>query len=224
VSSVTKAEVSGSEPRPVGGQCPFWRLAALASRTSASDLPTRSLAAGQIRRGRSLGAPLVTHIGCAAAILKNPSAVACCSLHNQCDTSARSGLLSRDFGITFLKKIALLTGALLALSTVTASAQYYGVGKGKAPPPPPVATKGRTEQLRGPPRSPVPLQASEGNSFDPFNGWPLRMRAALLMTWLLLTGCTAAQRANIDDANCQANGAKFGTQAYVQCREAARQQ
>jgi hypothetical protein len=50
------------------------------------------------------------------------------------------------------------------------------------------------------------------------------MRAALLMTWLLLTGCTAAQQANIDDANCQANGAKFGSQAYVQCREAARQQ
>jgi len=42
-----------------------------------------------------------------------------------------------------MKKIALLTAALLALSTVAASAQYYGVGKGKAPPPPPpVATKG----------------------------------------------------------------------------------
>jgi hypothetical protein len=38
-----------------------------------------------------------------------------------------------------MKKIALLTAALLALSSVAASAQY--VGKGKAPPPP-VVTKG----------------------------------------------------------------------------------
>jgi hypothetical protein len=42
-----------------------------------------------------------------------------------------------------MKKIALLTAALLALSTVAASAQYGGpyYGKGKAPPPP-VVTKG----------------------------------------------------------------------------------
>jgi hypothetical protein len=42
-----------------------------------------------------------------------------------------------------MKKIALLTAALLALSSVAASAQTYGVpyGKGKAPPPP-VVTKG----------------------------------------------------------------------------------
>jgi predicted small secreted protein len=39
-----------------------------------------------------------------------------------------------------MKKIALLTVALLALSTVAASAQTY-IGKGKAPPPP-VVTKG----------------------------------------------------------------------------------
>ena len=39
-----------------------------------------------------------------------------------------------------MKKIALLTAALLALSSVAASAQTY-VGKGKAPPPP-VVTKG----------------------------------------------------------------------------------
>jgi hypothetical protein len=43
-----------------------------------------------------------------------------------------------------MKKIALLTAALLALSSVAASAQTYGgpyYGKGKAPPPP-VVTKG----------------------------------------------------------------------------------
>jgi hypothetical protein len=41
-----------------------------------------------------------------------------------------------------MKALAVLTAALLALSTVAASAQYYGgVGKGKAPPPP-VVTKG----------------------------------------------------------------------------------
>jgi predicted small secreted protein len=39
-----------------------------------------------------------------------------------------------------MKKIALLTAALLALSSVAASAQTY-IGKGKAPPPP-VVTKG----------------------------------------------------------------------------------
>jgi len=42
-----------------------------------------------------------------------------------------------------VKKIALLTAALLALSSVAASAQNYGgpyYGKGKAPPP--VVTKG----------------------------------------------------------------------------------
>jgi hypothetical protein len=44
-------------------------------------------------------------------------------------------------GDIIMKKIALLTAALLALSSVAASAQYYGVGKGKAPPPP-VVTKG----------------------------------------------------------------------------------
>ena len=43
-------------------------------------------------------------------------------------------------GVTFMKKVALLTAALLALSSVAASAQTYGVGKGKAPPP--VVTKG----------------------------------------------------------------------------------
>jgi hypothetical protein len=44
-----------------------------------------------------------------------------------------------------MKKIALLTAALLALSSIAASAQPYGgpyYGKGKAPPPPPVVTKG----------------------------------------------------------------------------------
>jgi hypothetical protein len=54
-----------------------------------------------------------------------------------------------------------------------------------------------------------------------------RMKVALLLTCLLVTGCTATQRANIDDAKCQSAGAKFGTRAYVQCRatlEAARQQ
>jgi hypothetical protein len=41
-----------------------------------------------------------------------------------------------------MKKIALLTAALLALTSVAASAQTYGYyGKGKAPPPP-VVTKG----------------------------------------------------------------------------------
>jgi hypothetical protein len=42
-----------------------------------------------------------------------------------------------------MKKIALLTAAALALFTVAAYAQNYGVpyGKGKAPPPP-VVTKG----------------------------------------------------------------------------------
>ena len=45
-----------------------------------------------------------------------------------------------------------------------------------------------------------------------------RMRVALLLTCLFFTGCTAAQRANIDDAKCQSAGAKFGTRAYVQCR------
>ena len=39
-----------------------------------------------------------------------------------------------------MKKITLLTAALLALSTVAVSAQTY-IGKGKAPPPP-VVTKG----------------------------------------------------------------------------------
>jgi hypothetical protein len=39
-----------------------------------------------------------------------------------------------------MKKIALLTAALLALSSIVASAQTY-IGKGKAPPPP-VVTKG----------------------------------------------------------------------------------
>lgn len=48
----------------------------------------------------------------------------------------------------------------------------------------------------------------------------LRMRVAtLLIACLLVTGCTSAQRANIDDAKCQSAGAKFGTPAYVQCRE-----
>jgi hypothetical protein len=43
-----------------------------------------------------------------------------------------------------MKKIALLTAAVLALLSVAASAQNYGApyGKGKAPPPPPVVTKG----------------------------------------------------------------------------------
>jgi hypothetical protein len=40
-----------------------------------------------------------------------------------------------------------------------------------------------------------------------------------LIACLLITGCTATQRANIDDAKCQSAGAKFGTPAYVQCRE-----
>jgi predicted small secreted protein len=39
-----------------------------------------------------------------------------------------------------MKKLALVTAAILALSSVAASAQTYGVGKGKAPPP--VVTKG----------------------------------------------------------------------------------
>ena len=45
------------------------------------------------------------------------------------------------------------------------------------------------------------------------------MRAVLLIASLLLPGCTATQRANIDDAECQAAGAKYGTRDYVQCRE-----
>jgi hypothetical protein len=45
------------------------------------------------------------------------------------------------------------------------------------------------------------------------------MRAVLLIASLLLPGCTATQRANIDDAKCQAAGAKYGTRDYVQCRE-----
>jgi hypothetical protein len=59
------------------------------------------------------------------------------------------------------------------------------------------------------------------NSFDRdlFNGYPPCMRAVLLIACLLLTGCTATQRANIDDAKCQAAGAKYGTRDYVQCRE-----
>jgi hypothetical protein len=43
-------------------------------------------------------------------------------------------------GSSFMKKLALVTAAILALSSVAASAQTYGVGKGKAPPP--VVTKG----------------------------------------------------------------------------------
>jgi hypothetical protein len=55
------------------------------------------------------------------------------------------------------------------------------------------------------------------------------MRVALLLTCLLVTGCTATStyQANIDDANCQAAGAKFGSKDYYQCRDklqAARQQ
>jgi len=53
-----------------------------------------------------------------------------------------------------------------------------------------------------------------------------RMRVALFLACFLITGCTTAQRANFDDATCQAQGAKFGTRDYVQCRatlEAARQ-
>jgi hypothetical protein len=54
------------------------------------------------------------------------------------------------------------------------------------------------------------------------------MRALLLLTCLLVTGCTATStyQANIDDANCQAAGAKFGSKDYYQCRDklqAARQ-
>jgi hypothetical protein len=43
-----------------------------------------------------------------------------------------------------MNKVAFLTAALLALSSVAAFAQYEGpyYGKGKAPPPPPVVTKG----------------------------------------------------------------------------------
>ena len=37
-------------------------------------------------------------------------------------------------GSSFMKKLALVTAAILALSSVAASAQTYGVGKGKAPP------------------------------------------------------------------------------------------
>jgi outer membrane biogenesis lipoprotein LolB len=54
------------------------------------------------------------------------------------------------------------------------------------------------------------------------------MRVVLLLTCLLVTGCTATStyQANIDDANCQAAGAKFGSKDYYQCRDklqAARQ-
>jgi len=52
-------------------------------------------------------------------------------------------------------------------------------------------------------------------------------RVALLLTYLFVTGCTATQRANIDDAKCQADGTRCGSRAYVQCRatlEATRQQ
>jgi hypothetical protein len=41
-------------------------------------------------------------------------------------------------GVTFMKKVALLTAAVLALLSIAGCAQY--VGKGKAPPP--VVTKG----------------------------------------------------------------------------------
>jgi hypothetical protein len=53
------------------------------------------------------------------------------------------------------------------------------------------------------------------------------MRVALVLTCLLVSGCTATYQANIDDANCQAAGAKFGSKDYAQCRDklqAARQQ
>jgi hypothetical protein len=43
-------------------------------------------------------------------------------------------------------------------------------------------------------------------------------RMVLLLTCLLVTGC-ATYQANIDDANCQAAGAKFGSRDYAQCRE-----
>jgi hypothetical protein len=49
----------------------------------------------------------------------------------------------RDNGESFMKKLA-LAAAVLALLSVTASAQGWNapMGKGKAPPPPPVVTKG----------------------------------------------------------------------------------
>jgi hypothetical protein len=43
-------------------------------------------------------------------------------------------------------------------------------------------------------------------------------RMVLLLTCLLVTGC-ATYQANIDDANCQAAGAKFGSRDYAQCRD-----
>jgi len=57
--------------------------------------------------------------------------------------SAKYSTVAQQGGCS-MKKIALLTAALLALSSVAASAQSYGgpyYGKGKAPPPP-VVTKG----------------------------------------------------------------------------------
>jgi hypothetical protein len=55
----------------------------------------------------------------------------------------KNSVVSLQQGGCSMKKIALLTAALLALSSVAASAQYGGpyYGKGKAPPPP-VVTKG----------------------------------------------------------------------------------
>jgi uncharacterized protein YceK len=44
------------------------------------------------------------------------------------------------------------------------------------------------------------------------------MRVVLLLICLLVSGC-ATYQANIDDANCQAAGAKWGTRDYVQCRD-----
>jgi hypothetical protein len=43
-------------------------------------------------------------------------------------------------------------------------------------------------------------------------------RMVLLLMCSLVTGC-ATYQANIDDANCQAAGAKFGSRDYAQCRD-----
>jgi hypothetical protein len=53
---------------------------------------------------------------------------------------AISTLSRQQGGVTFMKKIALLSAAVLALLSMAGCAQDIGMGKGKAPPP--VVTKG----------------------------------------------------------------------------------